>query len=363
MDSKKRVDGLQQEAAAQSPPPKNPPIKKENAPISTYKIPKITKRDCSKMYSPLISPNKRTKHSLSLYSPNHTPEQKKTLNEIKTFFKRENHTLHLNYGKNTFSRCQCMSHSVGNLLTASSFKLFDSESGWNFLIDTGACKSFVPKPKKTLVNLSPYEGPKIVTANGQPLKIYGSIRLHIKIANRKYTWSFIVADIALPILGADFLAAHKLAVDIAGQRLITREEIKPRILASTTERPSIPPSIQNVLDEFKEVFSTDLTKRKNLYRTHSATHRINTCSPPIRSKFRRLNPEKLQIAKEVFQDLEKAGICQKAASPWASPLHMVKKADGSYRPCRDYRRLNTVTEPDHYPLPNISDITNVLGGC
>ena len=40
---------------------------------------------------------------------------------------------------------------------------------------------------------------------------------------------------------------------------------------------------------------------------------------------------------------------------------MVKKNDGSYRPCGDFRRLNTITEPDHYPLPNIADITNVLG--
>ena len=61
--------------------------------------------------------------------------------------------------------------------------------------------------------------------------------------------------------------------------------------------------------------------------------------------------------------MEKAGICQKASSPWASPLHMVPKADGSWRPCGDYRRLNNATKPDHYPLPNIADITNVLGGA
>ena len=61
--------------------------------------------------------------------------------------------------------------------------------------------------------------------------------------------------------------------------------------------------------------------------------------------------------------MERQGICQKASSPWASPLHIVEKSDGTLRPCGDYRRLNNVTEPDHYPLPNISDITSYLNGA
>ena len=59
--------------------------------------------------------------------------------------------------------------------------------------------------------------------------------------------------------------------------------------------------------------------------------------------------------------MERMGICSKASSPWASPLHMVSKSDGSWRPCGDYRRLNLITEPDHYPMPNIIDITNNIG--
>ena len=40
---------------------------------------------------------------------------------------------------------------------------------------------------------------------------------------------------------------------------------------------------------------------------------------------------------------------------------MVSKLDGSWRPCGDYRRLNLITEPDHYPMPNIADLTNSIG--
>ena len=52
------------------------------------------------------------------------------------------------------------------------------------------------------------------------------------------------------------------------------------------------------------------------------------------------------------------GVYSKAATPWASPLHMTPKKDGTWRPCGDYRRLNLITEPDHYAMPNISDLTS-----
>ena len=58
--------------------------------------------------------------------------------------------------------------------------------------------------------------------------------------------------------------------------------------------------------------------------------------------------------------MEKMGVCSKAASPWASPLHMTPKKDGTWRPCGDYRRLNLITEPDHYAMPNISDLTSSI---
>jgi hypothetical protein len=42
---------------------------------------------------------------------------------------------------------------------------------------------------------------------------------------------------------------------------------------------------------------------------------------------------------------------------------MVQKPDGSWRPCGDYRRLNLVTQPDKYPVPNIQDLSSRLHGC
>ena len=42
---------------------------------------------------------------------------------------------------------------------------------------------------------------------------------------------------------------------------------------------------------------------------------------------------------------------------------MVLKTDGTWRTCGDYRRLNNVTKPDRYPVPNVQDLSSRLAGC
>ncbi|CAK1590748.1 unnamed protein product [Parnassius mnemosyne] len=49
------------------------------------------------------------------------------------------------------------------------------------------------------------------------------------------------------------------------------------------------------------------------------------------------------------------GICRPSKSPWSSPLHVVPKKNGELRVCGDYRRLNSITTPDHYPIPRVKD--------
>jgi hypothetical protein len=80
------------------------------------------------------------------------------------------------------------------------------------------------------------------------------------------------------------------------------------------------------------------------------------------SKPRRLHPKILKEVQKEFQYLMDQGICRPSKSPWASPIHVVPKPDGTYRVCGDYRRLNTVTVPDRYPIPHIHDLTNILHG-
>lgn len=57
------------------------------------------------------------------------------------------------------------------------------------------------------------------------------------------------------------------------------------------------------------------------------------------------------------------GLCRPSKSSWLSPLYLVAKKNGDWRPCGDYRKLNDITEPDRYPIPFLQDCVQFLHGA
>lgn len=98
--------------------------------------------------------------------------------------------------------------------------------------------------------------------------------------------------------------------------------------------------------------------------TDRVKHEIHlTDDSPISQPYRRIPPTQFEEVKEHISGLLRKGVIQESSSSFASPIVLVRKADGSPRLCVDYRRLNSKTKRDAFPLPHINESLDALGGA
>ncbi|GJX69559.1 putative reverse transcriptase domain-containing protein, partial [Tanacetum coccineum] len=76
----------------------------------------------------------------------------------------------------------------------------------------------------------------------------------------------------------------------------------------------------------------------------------------------RLAPSEMKELSEQLKELSDKGFIRPSSSPWGAPVLFVKKKDGSFRMCIDYRELNKLTVKNRYPLPRIDDLFDQLQG-
>ena len=98
-------------------------------------------------------------------------------------------------------------------------------------------------------------------------------------------------------------------------------------------------------------------------RTNFGSHKIKLKDEtPIKDAPRRIPIFKRDILDEEVKRLEEKGLIEKSNSPWSAQTVLVRKKDGSWRLCVDYRKLNEKTIKDAYPIPRINDNIDALSG-
>ena len=123
----------------------------------------------------------------------------------------------------------------------------------------------------------------------------------------------------------------------------------------------IPSVLRMVLQEFKHVFN--MPSGLPPKRTHDHAIVLKEGTDPIsRRPYRYPQGQKNEI-ESLIADMLTAGIIQPSRSPFSSPVLLVKKKDGSWRFCVDYRALNKATVPNKFSIPVIDELLDELSGA
>jgi hypothetical protein len=123
----------------------------------------------------------------------------------------------------------------------------------------------------------------------------------------------------------------------------------------------VPESIQQTVHQYSEVFQDPKTLPPSRVYDHAIS--LEKDVAPVNCRPYKYSPQhKTEIERQV-QELLQAGLISHSTSPFASPVLLVQKKDGSWRFCVDYRRLNAITIKNKFPMPLIEEILDELSGA
>ncbi|GKG00411.1 hypothetical protein Tco_0302101, partial [Tanacetum coccineum] len=116
-----------------------------------------------------------------------------------------------------------------------------------------------------------------------------------------------------------------------------------------------------VVGDFPEVFPDDLSGLPPI-RDIEFRIELSPGATPIAKSPYHLTPSELEELSRQLKELQDKGFIRPSSLPWGVPVLFVKKKDGSFRMCINYRESNKLTVKNCYPLPRIDDLFDQLQG-
>ncbi|GJS99019.1 putative reverse transcriptase domain-containing protein [Tanacetum coccineum] len=166
------------------------------------------------------------------------------------------------------------------------------------------------------------------------------------------------------IIGMDWLSRYDAAI-LCGEKKAQKyiEKGCELFLAQVTEQESKEKRLEDVpvIRDFPKVFPKELPGLPPPRQVEFRIDLIPGAAPVARAPYRLAPSEMKELSKQLQELLEK-GFIRPSSSPWGAPVLFVKKKDGSFRMCIDYRELNKLTIKNRYPLPRIDDLFDQLQG-
>lgn len=254
------------------------------------------------------------------------------------------------------------------------------------LIDSGSSRSFIVESlsdslmKETSRKLIDCKARKMVVANGAISAISGRIMLPVELDGVGHEFPFRVVKDLSPdcILGWDFMQKFGIIQDGFHNVWYINKGLEGECIVHGGNGNTRTMTVSDIdqqedccglieLSEAETVRLKELLREvipsnaPEIGRTSRVEHRIDVQGhTPIKQKYYRVSPVVLNAMYEEVDKLLAAGIIRPSNSEWSSPVVMVKRVNGKYRMCIDYRKVNAVSKGDAYPLPFMENILDEL---
>ncbi|KAK8769473.1 hypothetical protein V5799_014060 [Amblyomma americanum] len=147
---------------------------------------------------------------------------------------------------------------------------------------------------------------------------------------------------------------EELPVELPGLGSVTNREDTDQVISDLIIKAPLSAEQKTELHQLLQEFQGQFSERPG--RTSVLTHDIELTSPePVRSKAYRVSPRQRDIMEAEVKKMLQLGVIEAGESDYTSPLILVEVPGKEPRPCVDYRRLNSITKDQIYPIPNIEE--------